>query len=119
MVETPDLIRHESAGVHEHDLQRRMPVEQAGQDEATGGDARLQRITREIRHVEIGELRTNPHVVRMKDHGDVELGGDGEERLESAIVQRNGLHGGTDLDAAQAQPQYSAPQLGGGSLGIL
>ena len=119
MVQTPDLIRHESARMHQDDLQRGMTIQKARQNEAAGGNARFQRVAREIRHVEVRELRTGAYIVRMQHHWNVELRRGRKERLEPRIVQRHGLHRRADLTPAQTEIHDRAPQLRDGSIGIL
>src|SRR5262249_56455670 len=47
-VEATDVIGQEAAAVHQHDVERGKPVERAAQDQAAGGEGRLERIAGEV-----------------------------------------------------------------------
>ena len=89
-----------------------MPIETPGQDHPARSDARLQGIAGQVRHVEIDEVRSRAHIVRVQNHRHAKLGRGGKERIESAIVERSLLDGRTDLNATQAELEDRPAQFG-------
>src|SRR5207249_11146872 len=93
------------------DVERGKSVERAAQDQAAGGQGRLERIADEVVQVVTAEALYGFDEERMQDDRRREIRGRLPEWIERAVAERPAHRVGVDHRAAQPQRSDSEAQL--------
>lgn len=87
VVETAELIGQKSPAMGQHDAQRWVPFEQAGDDQSDGRDCGLEWEPDDVLKVVALDAANVADVLRMQKHQYAETLGGSEDRCKAGVIQ--------------------------------
>ncbi len=111
VVHAAGIGRQEAAAMRDADLQLRMRVEHAPEDEVADGHGRIERIADHVAEIVLREPAAIGEAVGVQEDQDTEFFGLGEDRPEPLLGKIGAGDVGAELDAAQAERLHRALQL--------
>ena len=115
----PGIGRQIAAAMRQHELQVRIILQDAAEDQVMHRDGRIERVADNVREVMVAEAAGLGKPGRVHEQDEPQLLGARENRPEARLRQIGAGDVGRDLDAAQPERFVQPVELGDGKLGRL